>query len=70
MAKYSFDQIAINSTTKKKPAVEDKYTYIGLEHLDTECLEVTRWGSEVDITGEKLVMKKGDVLFGRKYLSA
>ena len=27
MAKYRFDQIAINSTEKKKPAEEDRFTY-------------------------------------------
>ena len=66
MAKYRFEDIAYNSTEKKKPVEEDKYTYIGLEHLDPQCLEVTRYGSEVAPIGEKLVMKKGDVLFGKR----
>ena len=30
MSKYRFDQIAFNSTEKKKPTEEDKYTNIGL----------------------------------------
>ena len=30
MAKYRFEQIAINSKEKKKPAEEDRFTYIGL----------------------------------------
>lgn len=66
MTKYRFEDIAYNSTEKKKPVEEDKYTYIGLEHLDPQCLEVTRYGSEVAPIGEKLVMKKGDVLFGKR----
>ena len=33
MAKYRFEQIAFNSTEKKKPTEEDKFTYLGLEHL-------------------------------------
>lgn len=66
MLKYRFDQIAINSTAKKKPVEEDKYSYIGLEHLDSENLIVSRWGSEVAPKGEKLLMKKGDVLFGKR----
>lgn len=66
MSKYRFDQIAINSTAKKKPVEEDKYTYIGLEHLDPQNLVVSRWGSEVAPKGEKLLMKKGDVLFGKR----
>lgn len=66
MSKYRFDQIAINSTAKKKPTEEDKYHYIGLEHLDSQNLIVSRWGSEVAPKGEKLLMKKGDVLFGKR----
>ena len=66
MAKYRFDQIAINSTEKKKPAEEDRFTYLGLEHLDSGTLKVTRFGSEVAPIGEKLVMHKGDVLFGKR----
>lgn len=66
MKKYRFDQIAINSTEKKKPVEEDRFTYIGLEHLDPGCLKVARFGSEVTPVGEKLVMHKGDVLFGKR----
>ncbi len=64
--KYKFEDIAINSTVKKKPEESDKYTYIGLEHLDPENLFVQRYGSDVAPIGEKLVMKKGDVLFGKR----
>ena len=66
MAKFKFEDIAINSTAKKKPVEADKYTYLGLEHLDSRCLKVTRFGSEVAPIGEKLLMKKGDVLFGKR----
>ena len=66
MMQYRFDKIAFNSTAKKKPIEEDKEHYIGLEHLDSDCLSVTRWGSDVAPTGEKLLMKKGDVLFGKR----
>ena len=66
MVKYRFDQIAINSTEKKKPVEEDRFTYLGLEHLDSGSLKVTRFGSEVAPIGEKLVMHKGDVLFGKR----
>ena len=64
--KYRFDEIAINSTAKKKPGDADRAHYIGLEHIDSECLTITRWGSDVTPAGEKLVMKKGDVLFGKR----
>lgn len=66
MPKYRFEEIAVNSTAKKKPVEEDKYTYLGLEHLDPGTLRVSRFGSEVAPIGEKLIMKKGDVLFGKR----
>ena len=66
MTKYKFSEIAINSTEKKKPEEDDKYNYIGLEHLDSGSLTVSRWGSDVAPIGEKLIMKKGDVLFGKR----
>ena len=66
MPRYKFEDIAINSTAKKKPVEEDKYTYLGLEHLDSGTLKVSRFGSEVAPIGEKLIMNKGDVLFGKR----
>ncbi len=66
MTRYRFDQIAENSTAKKKPEESDRNRYVGLEHLDPGTLEVTRWGTEVTPKGDKLLMKKGDVLFGRR----
>lgn len=66
MTRYRFDQIAINSTEKTKPVEEDRFTYLGLEHLDSGSLKVTRFGSDVAPIGEKLVMRKGDVLFGKR----
>lgn len=66
MKKFKFEEIAINSTAKKKPIEEDKHTYLGLDNLDPGTLKVTRFGSEVAPIGEKLLMKKGDVLFGKR----
>ena len=64
--RFKFDQIAINSTAKKKPVPEDAAHYIGLEHLIPGTFDIAEWGSEVAPVGEKLLMKKGDVLFGRR----
>lgn len=66
MTRFKFDQIAVNSAAKKKPEDKDRDRYIGLEHLDSGMLEVTRWGAEVTPKGNKLLIKKGDVLFGRR----
>ena len=37
-----------------------------MEHLDSGTLTVSRWGADVAPIGEKLLMKKGDVLFGKR----
>lgn len=66
MAKYRFEQIAINCKEKVKADDIDTSTYIGLEHLDPGCLHVSRWGSAVPIKGDKIVMHEGDVLFGKR----
>lgn len=64
--KYKFEDIIYNITEKKKPTDEDRLNYIGLEHLDSGNLFVTRWGADRTPEGEKIVMKKGDVLFGKR----
>ncbi len=66
MNSYRFEQIAINCKEKRKPTEADMTTYIGLEHLDSGSLKIRRWGSSVPIKGEKLVMRKGDVLLGKR----
>jgi len=66
MAKYKFQDIAINCTAKKVPSEDEFKTYIGLEHMDSHCIFIKRWGSEVPIIGEKLIMHKGDVLLGKR----
>lgn len=63
---YKFDNIVVNSTTKKKPEEIDRLHYIGLEHIDSGTFEISRWGSDIAPIGDKLVMKKGDVLFGKR----
>ncbi len=66
MPRMRFEEFAINKTQKRVPTEADMDSYIGLEHLDSGTLTVSRWGSEVPIKGEKLVMKKGDVLLGKR----
>ena len=66
MPHYKFSDLAYNITDKKMPDPGDERTYIGLEHLDSGSLAVTRWGGEIELKGQKLVMKKGDILFGRR----
>lgn len=64
--RYKFAQIAINSTAKKKPTEEDKTVYVGLEHIVPGDFFIKDYGSDVTPKGDKLLMKKGDVLFGKR----
>jgi type I restriction enzyme S subunit len=64
--KYKFGDLVYNITEKRSPVTGDEELYIGLEHLDSGSLRVTRWGSKVALKGDKLVMRKGDILFGRR----
>ena len=66
MKRYKISEIAYNITDKKLPVPGDEKLYIGLEHLDSGSLQVSRWGGDIELKGDKLVMKKGDILFGRR----
>jgi type I restriction enzyme S subunit len=63
---YKFEQIAYNITAKRSPNKDDMSSYIGLEHLESGSLDVTSFGSKVEIKGDKLIMTKGDVLLGKR----
>jgi restriction endonuclease S subunit len=40
--------------------------YVGLEHLDSESLQIRRWGAPSDVEATKLLFRKGDAIFGRR----
>jgi type I restriction enzyme, S subunit len=61
-----FGEIVENVREQVKPVPEDSAGYIGLEHLDPGSLHLRRWGTEIDMKGQKLRMKKGDLLFARR----
>ncbi|MGN6553664.1 MAG: restriction endonuclease subunit S [Verrucomicrobiota bacterium] len=61
-----FEEIADNIREPDQPSAADSAKYIGLEHMDTGSLHVRRWGSEADLKGQKLRMKKGDILFAKR----
>ena len=63
---YKFGDIAYNITEKRSPKPEDSQKYIGLEHLDTGSLYINRYGIDVELKGDKLVMQKGDILLGKR----
>lgn len=63
---FYFDELVINSTEKGIPKGDENDWYIGLEHLDSGSLVVTRWGAHSAISGQKLKMHKGDILFAKR----
>lgn len=64
--RYRFDQMAENIRESVMPTPEDSEDYIGLEHMDSGSLHIRRWGSKADLIGQKLRMRKGDILFARR----
>lgn len=61
-----FDDIAQNVAVRVDPADAKTDVYVGLEHLDPSTIHLRQWGHPSDVIGQKLVFKKGDVIFGRR----
>ncbi|OXX70022.1 hypothetical protein B9J87_13045, partial [Vibrio sp. V19_P1S1T109] len=61
-----FGEVAKLISERKNPVPGDEKYYIGLEHLDSGSLQVKRWGSDVVLKGQKLAIKKGDILFAKR----
>lgn len=64
--KYRFDEIAKNISERVDPNKTELTTYIGLEHIDSENIHITRSGTPDDVNGTKLRFYKGDIIFGRR----
>ncbi len=47
------------------PSKEDSRAYIGLEHIEQDTLRLISIGSSKDINSNKLVFRKGQILFGK-----
>ena len=63
---FRFDQIASSISERVDPNDTDLKHYIGLEHIDSENIHITRMGSPDDVNGQKLRCYPGDVIFGRR----
>jgi restriction endonuclease S subunit len=61
-----FGDIAQNVTVRVNPSEAETDIYVGLEHLDPDTIHLRQWGHPSDVTGQKFVFKKGDVIFGRR----
>lgn len=61
-----FGDVVHNIAQRIDPADAQTDVYVGLEHLEPDTLHLRQWGHPSDVTGQKLVFKKGDVIFGRR----
>jgi type I restriction enzyme M protein len=65
-SRFQFGDIAECAREMGQPEPADAQLYIGLEHLDSGSLHVRRWGSDADLKGQKLKMRRGDILFAKR----
>lgn len=61
-----FGDIAKNISTRVEPSNTKLDIYVGLEHLDPHSLKVKRHGIPDDVSGQKLLVKKGQIIFGKR----
>ena len=64
--KYRFDEMVQNIAERVEPSHTDLDVYVGLEHIDPDCLHLSRHGHPSDVEGSKLCFYKGDIIFGRR----
>lgn len=64
---YSFDDIAIEIKDRVAIPKESGFDrYVGLTHLDSDSLKISRWGSTDEVEKQKMLFKSGDIIFGRR----
>lgn len=61
-----FDEIAKSVSKRVEPGNTDLEIYVGLEHLDPDNLRITRRGVPSDVTGQKLRVRPGQIIFGKR----
>lgn len=64
--RMAFGEYAQSVNERAEPKDAQEEIYVGLEHLDPQCLHIRRWGKGSDVTGTKLRFRKGDIIFGRR----
>ncbi|TSA37361.1 MAG: restriction endonuclease subunit S [Verrucomicrobiaceae bacterium] len=64
--RMAFGDFAESIGERAEPKDAQEEIYVGLEHLDSQCLHIRRWGKGSDVTGTKLRFRKGDIIFGRR----
>lgn len=61
-----FGDIAKHISKRVEPTETDLEIYVGLEHLDPDSLKIKRHGIPSDVEGQKLLVKKGQIIFGKR----
>lgn len=62
-----FDDIAVSVTERvDDPSAAGVTAYVGLDHLDSDTLKISRWGSPSDVESTKLRFYPGDVIYARR----
>jgi len=61
-----FGEVAQHISKRVDPDKTDLTNYIGLEHLDPDNLKIERQGTPADVKGTKLLIWKGDIIFGKR----
>lgn len=61
-----FGDIAKHISKRVEPSETDLEIYVGLEHLDPNGLKIKRHGVPSDVAGQKLLVKKGQIIFGKR----
>ncbi len=61
-----FGDIAKHISKRVEPSETDLGIYVGLEHLDPDSLKIKRHGVPSDVAGQKLLVKKGQIIFGKR----
>ncbi|PML79475.1 restriction endonuclease subunit S [Enterovibrio norvegicus] len=61
-----FGDIAKQISRRVEPSETDLDIYVGLEHLDPDSLKIKRHGVPADVKGQKLLVKKGQIIFGKR----
>lgn len=62
----AFGEFAESIGERAEPKDAQEEIYVGLEHLDPQCLHIRRWGKGSDVIGGKLRFRKGDIIFGKR----
>nr|WP_181415820.1 restriction endonuclease subunit S [Snodgrassella alvi] len=61
-----FGDIAKHISKRVEPSETDLEIYVGLEHLDPDSLKIKRHGVPGDVEGQKLLVKKGQIIFCKR----